>query len=245
MLALAVIKLLMVALVIVVVARVEVPSTTDELVVVAFVAMRFVTVSVPTLMFVAVMFVKNALTEDSKVEKKLLEVPLLKVRLAMVALEIVVLASVEVPVTTNNPVVVELIVVTLLKDEGDETKSDPDTERFVVEAFPREVCPVTVKSAIVVVASEEAPSTVNVPLEVSDEVAVMAPPVRVFMVPVTAERMLAKKLVEVACPAVSLETVVVPRLVLDPSTAKLPVEVAFPLTSTVNLLFSVHPDPFQ
>ena len=57
----------------------------------------------------------------------------------------------------------------------------------MVEAFPRVLCPVTER----------------VPLEVSDEVAVTVPPVillpvREEIAPVTAERILVKKLVEVA-----------------------------------------------
>ena len=139
-------------------------------------------------------------------------------------------------------VIKPLVLVLLVEDELVEAK-------LVVVAlvlFRLVIVPeATVRSVMVVVASVETPKAVNVPLEVRDEVAVIAPPVRVFMVPVTTERILEKKLVVVACPTVSLEMVVVPRLVLDPSTAKLPVEVAFPLTSTVNLLFSVHPEPFQ
>ena len=103
---------------------------------------------------------------------------------------------------------------------------------------------VAVSAVIDVVANVEFPSAVKVPFEVSDEVAVIEPPVKVFIVPVTAERKFAKKLVEVPCVMVALPIVVVPRLVL-PKTTKLPVEVEFPFRSTVNLLFSVQPLPFQ
>jgi hypothetical protein len=78
---------------------------------------------------------------------------------------------------------------------------------FVVEAFVAKRLVVVllvitdvdaVSDVIVVVASVEVPTTVRVPCEVSDEVAVISPPVSVLIVPVIALRVLVKKSVEVA-----------------------------------------------
>ena len=58
--------------------------------------------------------------------------------------------------------------------------------------------------------------TVKVPLEVSDDVAVMDPPVSVLTVPLTARRTLVKRLVDVAFVSVAFVAV---RLVKSPVTA--------------------------
>ena len=90
--------------------------------------------------------------------------------------------------------------------------SAPDVERFVVDAFPSVVCPVTD----------------SVPLEVRDEVAVIAPPVTLPLVnevtnAVTALNKVAKRLLEVAfavirlviLPVVEKRFVTVPTVVED------------------------------
>ena len=64
--------------------------------------------------------------------------------------------------------------------------------RFVVDAF------VIVPWVMVVVAKVEVAATVSVPFEKSEEVAIIDPPVRLLIVPVTALRAVVKKLVEVA-----------------------------------------------
>jgi len=89
----------------------------------------------------------------------------------------------------------------------------------VDEAFPRVVWPVTF----------------NVPFEVKEDVAVIDPPVRVLMVPVTALKIEEKRLVEVALVRVALVAV---RLVNNPVTpfsrvAKKLVEVALVIVPVV------------
>ena len=92
-----------------------------------------------------------------------------------------------------------------------------------VEALPSVVCPVTV----------------SVPFEVSDDVAVMSPPVSELMVEESAVRILVRKLV-----VVSDDTVVVAKVEV-PRTVSLPEVVALPLPSVVNALLGVHEEPFQ
>jgi hypothetical protein len=232
------VRLFMVPLVIVVVASVEVPVTI-KLVVVALVAIRLVTVPVPIVALVAVKLSKNELAAESIEEKKLVEVPL--VRLSKL---IVVVASVEVPVTTNDPVVVEFTVLRLVNPGIEVAYSVPRTAKFVAVALANVELPVTVRLEIEVVANVDVPSAVNVPFVVSEDVAVITPPVTVLSVAVTAEIILEKKLVDVPLVNVRLEIVVVARLVF-PSAVKAPVAVALPKMSTVNLLFSVQPEPFQ
>ena len=58
--------------------------------------------------------------------------------------------------------------------------------------------PEAVSRVAVVVARVEVPITPNVPFDVRDEVAVIFPPVKVFMVEVKAFKILAKKFVDVA-----------------------------------------------
>ncbi len=76
----------------------------------------------------------------------------------------------------------------------------------------RVVCPDTVRLVAVVVAKVEVPTTVSVPLEVSEEVAVMVPkvedpPVSEEIVPVTALKRVAKRLEEVALVRVAFDEV--------------------------------------
>jgi hypothetical protein len=102
----------------------------------------------------------------------------------------------------------------------------PETVRPVEEAFPSVVCPVTLR----------------VPLEVSEDVAVMLPPVSVLTVPVTAFKTEVKKLVEVAFVRVELVAVspaifasVDQRLVTVPLVVEAFVVVAFTVTRLVKL----------
>ncbi len=220
---------LIVPLVIVVVANVDVPVTVN-CVAVAFVAERFVMVEVPKLAFVAVKLSKNALKAERMLAKNDVEVA----PPVILRVEIVVVANVVVPVTTKAPVVVEFIVVKLFNPGIDVAYKEPSTVRFVAVALPKFEPPVTVKSEIVVVARLETPNAVKVPCEVSEDVAVITPPVIVLSVAFTAERKLAKKdPVVVPFVRVSLVTVVVPKLVL-PSTEKERAVVALPSASTVN-----------
>ena len=88
------------------------------------------------------------------------------------------------------------------------------------------------------------PATVNVPFDVSDDVAVMLPLVSELKVAVTALNRVVKKLLVFTVPAVRLEIVVVARVVV-PATNKLPPVEALPFVATLKLVFSTHDDPFQ
>jgi hypothetical protein len=108
---------------------------------------------------------------------------------------------------------------------------------------------VAVKSEIDVVARLVRPSTVNVPFEVIELVAVITPLVRVFMVPVTAEKIFVKKLVDEALverlfTEVKLVIDVVARVVV-PYTIKVPDADKLPLGSAVNFVFSDQLSPSQ
>jgi hypothetical protein len=71
----------------------------------------------------------------------------------------------------------------------------------VEEAF---TAPVGESAVTVVVARVERPVTFNVPFEVSDDVAVIAPPVNVLIVEVTAFKSVEKSDVDVALPSDAL-----------------------------------------
>ena len=75
-------------------------------------------------------------------------------------------------------------------------------DAFVVEAVVA-TSVFTVREVAVVVASVEVPTTVKVPCEVIEEVAVMLPAVKVLIVAVNAERIVEKKDVVVALVAVN------------------------------------------
>ena len=72
----------------------------------------------------------------------------------------------------------------------------------VVEA--RDVAPVVVNPVVDALPSVDCPVTESVPLDTSEEVAVIVPPVSVFTVPEIAERVFVKKLVDVAFTVVKL-----------------------------------------
>jgi hypothetical protein len=120
--------------------------------------------------------------------------------------------------------------------------------KFVVEAFvATRVVKVPFDPVIlftVVVPNVVTPVTLSVPLELSDEVAVMSPPIIVPAVSalkkaVAAFTSVEKKLVAVSAVAVVVASVEVPRTIRRPDV------VALPFESTAKLEFAVHVMPFQ
>ena len=74
----------------------------------------------------------------------------------------------------------------------------------VTDVVANVLCPLTVRADDDAVPSVVCPVTESVPLDTSDEVAVIVPPVSVLTVPEIAESVFVKKVVEVALVVVKL-----------------------------------------
>jgi hypothetical protein len=143
------------------------------LVSVASVAVSVVMIAVAALRSVAKRLDEVLLVKEAFVEKRLVEVE-------FTATVLVANKFVAVAFTTVRSVTV------------------PDAAERLVTVVEPTVSSSIVALVIVVVARVEVPCTVSVPCEVSDEVAVIDPPVSVLIVPVIAVRAVEKRLDEVA-----------------------------------------------